>query len=271
MDQRSIVIHGITLHYKVCNDTQEKTIVFIHGNSSSSQLWIAQLNSIKLNGFRLLAFDLPGHGLSSASSDAEEGYSVVGFARIMAQAIEQVVSSPFVLVGFSLGSNVVAEMLGLGASPKGVFLLGPSIINVSYDLSFVFKPGTSHFFQDEVNHDFLNMYFKDELKNSGEGVVQTMVEDFIKVKPGLRSSIAQSVGKQKFTDEISHIVKSNIPCGIAFGASDSIVNNNYLDASTLKIWRNTIYKLQDAGHFVQVDQPEVINQLLEEYCRDVFQ
>ena len=77
-------------------------IVFVHGAGISREMWRPQLESLSEN-FRVVTFDLPGHGtLSHTSFEFETAVSVL--ADVVAA-----VGPPVVLVGHSLGGYVVTE------------------------------------------------------------------------------------------------------------------------------------------------------------------
>ena len=56
------------IYYEVRGDSK-KTLVFIHGWTSSIQSWKYQLDSF--NNYKLIAVDLPGNGLSSKNEEVD--------------------------------------------------------------------------------------------------------------------------------------------------------------------------------------------------------
>src|SRR5215203_771890 len=107
-----VEVDGLHIYYVEKNKEGKATIFFIHGNSGSSRMWHKQVESELFQQYRLIAIDLPGHGKSSASNDPEKDYSPIGTASILFQAIKKLAdNNPYILVGFSYGTNVVAEML----------------------------------------------------------------------------------------------------------------------------------------------------------------
>ncbi len=74
MEHQFLQINNIRLAYVEQNLTATKTIIFVHGNSLSSKMWQKQFNSELLKEYRLIAFDLPAHGKSSAPLNPEKDY-----------------------------------------------------------------------------------------------------------------------------------------------------------------------------------------------------
>src|ERR1700733_10282688 len=88
---------------------QGPPMVLIHGNSSSSRVFLRQLDGPLGRRFRLIAVDLPGHG---ESEDAREpsAYSLPGHARAVRAVVEALGIYEAHFVGWSLGGHVALEM-----------------------------------------------------------------------------------------------------------------------------------------------------------------
>jgi len=91
------------------------------------------------------------------------------------------------------------------------------------------------------------------------------------VSPDFKPALFKSVVEGKISDEIAALQKLNIPVLTIFGAEDSVVNINYLDEFPFPIWREHIYKLSRAGHFIYIDRSEEFTRLLSEYIKAILQ
>jgi non-heme chloroperoxidase len=80
--EKSLIVNGLTISYDDVNESKEDIIFFIHGNSQSRNIWDVQLHASQFANYRLIAFDLPGHGQSSASDNKFYDYSVIGCRNI---------------------------------------------------------------------------------------------------------------------------------------------------------------------------------------------
>ena len=89
-------------------------IILLHGGHGAWNHWCRNVEYLAANGFRVIAADLPGLGLSH---DPGPPYTSEGIAHIVQYGISQLVNENDLvhLVGFSFGSvigAVVSEMLG---------------------------------------------------------------------------------------------------------------------------------------------------------------
>lgn len=53
---------------------------------------------------------------------------------------------------------------------------------------------------------------------------------------------------------------------VVFGKDERFVKTDYLDEMNLKLWNNKVYKLDGGAHFINVEQPKAINDLLLDYA-----
>ncbi len=137
--KHNIDINGFEISYIEEHPAAGKILFFIHGNSSAASSWYKQFESPLFSRYRLIAFDLPGHGYSSHSQDPANDYSPLGTAKILAKAIETLAADiSYILIGFSYGTNLIAEMLNYGLNPKGIVMVGMCCIGEAYGLDKVF-------------------------------------------------------------------------------------------------------------------------------------
>jgi pimeloyl-ACP methyl ester carboxylesterase len=103
---------GIRMHYRDEGAPDAPTLVLIHGFSASLHTWEPWVEHLatgdaRLNDYRVVSIDLPGHGLTRAPAGYQasiEGFrdTVEAFAR--AQQLDS-----FFLAGSSMGGNVAWE------------------------------------------------------------------------------------------------------------------------------------------------------------------
>ena len=102
---------GLRLHVREWGRADGPPIVFIHGLSQSHLCWAKQYESALAEEFRLVAYDLRGHGMSEAPLEAEHYADGVLWADDLAAVIEQLRLDRPVLVGWSYGGFVICDYL----------------------------------------------------------------------------------------------------------------------------------------------------------------
>ena len=99
---------GTVLHAEAFGPEDGLPIVLGHGWTESLQFWIYQIRALAERGFRVIAYDLRGHGESEAA--AADDYSVERFGEDLQAVLTRAVASDqrAVVVGHSLGAMAIA-------------------------------------------------------------------------------------------------------------------------------------------------------------------
>lgn len=266
-----IEIENIQIAYREINPDKKQIIFFIHGNSGSSKTWEKQFKCELFNNYRLIAFDLPGTGQSQISKTIQWDYSPIATGKIMGEAVKRLANDkPFSLVGFSYGTNVVCEMLNYSLNPAGIALCAACAIGGEYTLADVFVAGDYIFFHDQVSQEDVRSFFTNSLAFPVEKDILINTEDFFLTKPPFRTALIQSVTEGKVSDEIALLISHEIPILVFFGLEDKMLQIHYLDKAPFKLWKDKVYKLPEAGHYLHNDQSQSFNQLLAEYLEERF-
>jgi non-heme chloroperoxidase len=137
---------GVKLHVREWGNPNGPAILFIHGWSQNHLCWRKQYESELAEAFRLIAFDLRGHGMSEAPEPQENYTEAQPWADDIAALIDGLDIHRPALVGWSYagfiicdylraygqdaiaGINFVAAALTLDAAAFGV-LIGPGFLD----------------------------------------------------------------------------------------------------------------------------------------------
>jgi non-heme chloroperoxidase len=102
---------GLRLHVREWGPADGPPILLIHGISASHLCWARQYQSALANQFRLVAYDLRGHGMSQAPTEPEHYSDAKLWADDVAAIIEQLGLDRPVLVGWSYGGFIICDYL----------------------------------------------------------------------------------------------------------------------------------------------------------------
>jgi pimeloyl-ACP methyl ester carboxylesterase len=100
---------GLRLHVEEWGDAQGSPIVFLHGWSQSHLCWSRQVTGRLAEEFRIVTFDLRGHGMSDKPLDAAHYRDGRLWADDLAAVIEDAELDRPVLVAWSYGGFVVTD------------------------------------------------------------------------------------------------------------------------------------------------------------------
>ncbi|MEZ5199042.1 MAG: alpha/beta hydrolase [Bacteroidales bacterium] len=242
------------------------TILFLHGNSLSSETFRYQLNEKALQKYNLIAIDFPGHGKSKWSDNKAQDYSLFGFRDVVIDVIQHYNIEEFIFAGHSLGGHVAIECLPFVENCRGIMIWGTPPIKSPLDTSKIFMPIPE-----------LGLLFKPELSGEeidklGEIYSSQKNSDLFKeavklADPQFRSYLPQSLTAGKLSDEVAILEASNVPVAILKGISDKVVNPEYLNSLKLpNLWKNNIIEIKNSGHSIQLEIPKDFNEKLIEFA-----
>jgi pimeloyl-ACP methyl ester carboxylesterase len=100
---------GLGLHVREWGKPDGPPILFIHGWSQNHLCWAKQYESSLADEFRLVAYDLRGHGMSDAPLEAEHYTAGKLWADDVAAIIDELRLDRPVLVGWSYGAFVISD------------------------------------------------------------------------------------------------------------------------------------------------------------------
>jgi len=102
---------GVKIAVQESGNPAGAPVVFIHGLLGSHLNWDKQVNSPQLQRYRLITYDLRGHGLSAKPTRAKAYTDGQRWAQDLASVITASHARKPVLVGWSLGGVVISNYL----------------------------------------------------------------------------------------------------------------------------------------------------------------
>ena len=256
----------------ICSDVKDYSIIFIHGNSQSSKHWTHIFESDLSSHFRLIAPDLPGCGLSFRSNQPEIDYSIKGISNHLLTFIQEFNDKPYILVGNSLGTNLIAEIVLKLPNCKGIFLTGSCCIGqeIGIDRVFQLNPNLGAYFTGNPDDKSVNKVIDESVFECTEKSRQLVFEMFLETDSKLRESLAIELTQPILTDHIGNINKSELLTAVVFGREEKLINTNYLEGLISNKWRNETVLISKSGHFSAIDQPDELRRLIFDFAKDCF-
>lgn len=244
-------------------------LVLLHGSGASKHVFCRQFSDPALQGFRLIALDLPGHGCSSDAADTS-AYTFAGLARSVGSVLGQLAVDNPVLAGWSLGGHVAIEMAASGVRTRGLCLIGTAPLSRGpFGFFRAYQPkldmlltAKQRFSSDEAER-FANLIFGPSSDRHGFASI-------LRADGQCRARIAKALFHGEGLDHRRFIESADIPIAIINGKDDPLLKQHYFDdLRPPALWRGRCQTIDNAGHACFLDRPEAFSALLSAFLADI--
>jgi len=231
------------------------TVVLVHGAGGSADLWQPQLDGLA-DVARLVALDLPGHGLGHGRGRP----SIATYAEWLATFLETVESDRVVLVGHSMG-GAIAQALALAAPGRlaGLVLIGTGAkLRVVARLVELLRerPGEAQRFITELA--FASGTPREQV---------AIVERVLREAPPL-VTLGDYLACDRF-DVRDRLTGIRTPTLVVSGAEDRLTPLTYGRFLADTIPGARLVAIEAAGHFPQLEQPARVNAAIREFLAEL--
>ncbi len=248
-----------------------KTIVFVHAASLSAEMWLDQLEESALQLYNLVAVDIKGHGRSERSTEPDKDYTLSALGKDLAHFVSGL-ASDYVIVGMSLGTNLIAEAVPQLDKCKGVMLISPSIAGgtMTPDKFLIPFPASHVMFTDSPTNEEFEAYLHAAVGDLPEKYHHYARRAYFETDPALRKYLGMNLGSGGWADEIENLKALRPPICIVQGSAEQFVRCGYLEQAGFNLWRKKIYYIGNAAHLVHWHRRDVVNKLIADYADEMF-
>jgi pimeloyl-ACP methyl ester carboxylesterase len=245
-------------------------VLLIHGNSSCKEIFAPQFESRIAHRYRLIAFDLPGHGASADALEPERTYTIPGYADVALEVLHDLGVNHLAILGWSLGGHVGIELLVRDIDIAGLAITGtPPVGHNAADFAAGFRPvahmgltGKEHF--DEAD---IVTYARETA-----GAPAPFLEAAVRRADGrARRLMLEAAMAARGADQRDVVATSPVPIAVITGADEPFIDNAYLAAFPYRnLWDRTVHLIPGAGHAPFWERPQAFNPLFERFLTDVL-
>lgn len=259
---------SIKIHYKAWNceknGDSRQTICFVHGFGCDLNTWEKQFEALRNESdLQLVFIDLPGYG---ESSKPHVEYTLGFFAKAVGKVLDDNGIESVTLVGHSLGTPVCRQVFLEGGRNGRL---------VDIDGVYCFYDGTETVEYVEAVNQFGHAFDEADCRKVIEGFVTSLagkntpkeVNDYAlstmpKTPQYVASSTMRNLVERKWWNQNPLEIKTMVIC----------TQNSGLDpdnkAKMQKLYPVLDYtELTDCGHFIHMEQAEMINSKLKEFTK----
>ncbi|MBC3759103.1 alpha/beta hydrolase [Hyunsoonleella sp. SJ7] len=249
---------------------RDGTIIFIHGNSSSSKVFQHILNSKNIR-HSMLAVDLPGHGSSLNGYNREENFFMGSYLDQLSDLIQSI-DDDIVLVGNSLGGHIAIELAPRIADKLlGLVVFGTPPLKkpLNFEEAFLPEPALQTFFTenppDNEIQEAANVAVFDEDK------APVIFTDFKNAHPKVRTALGVDVANGRLLNEYEIFTGLPVSKYIIAGAQDPTVNGDYLnEVVKASAGHCELIEFSDCGHYPSLERPLQFEATLIRIANEVF-
>jgi pimeloyl-ACP methyl ester carboxylesterase len=246
-------------------------IVLVHGNSASSKAFARQLDGPLGRKYRIIAYDLPGHGESDNATGPAATYTMPGYARVLRDVVAHFGVGDAVFVGWSLGGHIVLEAAPDLPEAAGFAIFGtpPLAFPPAMEQAFLPNPAMAFTFTRDLSDEQARTYVAVAFRPGAADFPAFMVDDVLRTDGRARESLAASIAPDGFRDEVEVVASLTQPLAVLHGAEEQLINGDYF--GTLKmptLWRGAVQTIAGAGHIPQWEQADTFDALLDAFAAD---
>jgi len=248
-----------------------REILFIHGFNQSHLSWSRQFSDPALaREFRMVTYDLRGHGASGKPLDREAYIADKLWADDLAAVIETAGLKKPILVGWSYGGRIISDYLRHhgGSRIAGINYVGARTVNNGS----MFGPGRVHFAKMisenlatniEGTHGFLRVCFEKQPDNED---FETMLAFNMVVPAAVRRFILD-----RGTDDGAILKTIECPVLVTHGRADQVLLVTMGEFAKSEIKNATLSLYDGVGHSTFWEDAPRFNRELAEFVRGTNQ
>jgi pimeloyl-ACP methyl ester carboxylesterase len=264
---------GLRLHVREWGNLDGPPILFVHGWSQNHLCWVKQYESALADEFRLVAYDLRGHGMSEAPLEPEHYTDEKLWADDLAGIITELHLERPVLVGWSYGGfvicdyvrsygqeeiaaiNFVEAAVKLGEAAFGT-LIGPGFLDHFVDATAEDLPTNIQAMRSFVHTCVVKPVRDDDL--------ETALCWNMAVQAPVRANLAS-----RTIDEDDVLRALEVPVLVTHGRADSVVLPAMAEHVLANCPTGEASWYEGVGHVPHLEEPDRFNRELAQLTRRV--
>jgi pimeloyl-ACP methyl ester carboxylesterase len=251
-------VDGVPIAYEI-HGRGSPALVLVHGWSCDRSYWKEQIEYLAPQ-YQLVLVDLAGHGESGA---ARKDYTMASFGADVAAVVEKLELDRVVLVGHSMGGDVVVEaarllkgrVVGIVWVDAYKSLAVPRVPDAAG-----FLAGLSKDFRGTTNTFVRGMFRPD----TDPKLVERVASDMASAPPAIGVNAMRHTLANEATMPMA-LAELKLPI-VAINSDNAPTDNDSLGRSGIKV-----FVMPDTGHFPMLEDPPRFNRSLDSVVKRLQQ
>ena len=254
---------GAEVHIRDEGDKTKPPLILLHGANGSLHNWEKLVNELK-DDYRLISFDLPGHGLTGATP--QEDYSNIAMTNFTREVIELFDFDAVTLVGNSMGGGVALRYaLTYPREVDALVLVSSSGMRPDEETNAV---GAYALTRSDIGLSLLRyftpkfmlaMTLENMVGDPDNFVTDEMVTRYWKLlrMAGSRDAAIKRMSERHLEPSLEPILRAVNPTALLlWGSQDPIIDPKYGIAMNTQIIGSLLKLYPQAGHLAHEELPQ---------------
>jgi pimeloyl-ACP methyl ester carboxylesterase len=264
---RYLLVDGTRIRY--IDAGRGAPVVFLHGLGASVYAWRRNLAAVAAAGFRVIAFDNRGFGLSDKPPAP---YDNAAYARLAIALMDSLRLADAVLVGHSMGGAIAAEVaIEYPQRVRGLVLVGSAGLGAREPLLFRMArwPVLGRVVLALCGRGFTARLLRSTYFDPGK-VTEADVDQYYApvAQPEYRRALRGALRQFRFDALEGRLDRIAAPTLVLWGEEDRWVPLGLGRALAAGITRSAFVSVPRAEHSVQEEAPDEVNHLVVRFLKD---
>ncbi|WP_027879932.1 alpha/beta fold hydrolase [Mesoflavibacter zeaxanthinifaciens] len=257
------------LHYSTfIHGSSKEWVTFVHGAGGSSSIWFKQIRSFSKE-FNVLILDLRGHGNSKPKlkDTFNSKYTFDNITNDIVEVLDHAQIKISHFVGISLGTILIRNLAEKHPHRVKSMIMGGAIMKLNTRSQFLIRLG--NFFKSVVPYLYLYKFFAFIIMPRKNHKSSRLLF----VNEAKKLCQKEFIRWFKLTSEINPLLRffrakdTKTPTLYVMGEEDHLflpsIRNLVLNQS-----HSSLFIVENCGHVVNVEQPEVFNAITIQYIKN---
>jgi len=256
----------------VDNGLAGPAVLLIHGNSACWQAFTRQFEAGFAERYRLIAFDLPGHGASSNAAEPERSYNIPAYADAAMEVLASVGVEGAAILGWSLGGHIGLEIMARWPGLQGLMIVGTP--PVAPDPAALAKAFIGNSLTEFAGRGDMTAAEAETYVRAACGPASDSIPALLEAGRRTDGRARRWMMRQAMAGvglDGRRIAETNpTPLAVVVGADDPFVDRRFLlSVDYAALWRDKVHVMAGCGHAPFLDKPETFNAMLDAFLADV--
>jgi 3-oxoadipate enol-lactonase len=262
-----MIINNLFVSYNDEGEIGSPVIIFIHGFPFSKSMWNLQVESLK-DKFRLIAYDIRGHGNSDTGN---EDFSIDLFVTDLIRLMDALKIEKAILCGLSMGGYIALNAVEKYKERFYALILSDTQCFADSTEAKEKRIKTI----DSIRQNGVEKYAEESIRNLFAATsLITKVKEVAEIKTMIMKTSVQSLSNTLYAlsvrRETCNILSDiKVPVLILVGSEDNITPPAAAAFMHEKTKGSTLKIIDKAGHLSNIENPEEFNLLIKEFLANL--